>query len=308
MDGIYFPGFGFNFPNVPSGIHIFGLEIKFYAIVITLGFILAGVIAQREARLTGQKDEDYLDFLIALVIPAIVGARIYYVIFNPDRFFIKGQSLWQTIVKIINIRNGGLAVYGGLILGTITAVIFAKKKKLTMPLMWDTVCMGVLVGQILGRWGNFFNREAFGAYTNSVFRMAIPFGYYGMNGIEYYTSNGIITEDMLNNPEVINGVQCITVHPTFLYEGILNLIVLIVILCYRRKKKFDGEVGLIYMMGYGICRFIVEALRTDSLMMGPFKVSQVVALLCVILAVVLIIVNRKKIADGKELPLHSYIK
>ena len=306
MDGIYFPGFGIKFPHVPSGITIFGFEIKFYAIVITLGFILAGAISQREARLTGQKDEDYLDFLLVMVFPIIVGARLYYVIFNPGRFFVEGQSFGQTLISIINIRNGGLAIYGGLIAGTITAVIFAKKKGLTLPLMWDTVSMGVLVGQILGRWGNFFNREVFGAYTSSPFRMAIPFGYYGTNHLNYLMNSGIITQEMLDNPEVVNGVQCITVHPAFLYEGFLNFLILVFIFFFRKHKKFDGEIGLIYMMGYGICRFFVEAIRTDSLMLGPLKVSQVVALACVVIALILLFLNKKWIKDGKEPKLHAY--
>ena len=308
MNGIYFPGIGISFPDVPSGITIFGFEIKFYAIIITVGFLLAGYISQREARLTGQNDEDYLDFLLVMVIPVIIGARLYYVIFNPGRFFGEGISLGTSLLRIINIRNGGLAIYGGLIVGTIVAIVFAKKKKLTMALMWDTVSMGVLVGQILGRWGNFFNREVFGEYTASAFRMAIPYGYYGINGVSYMMEKGIITEKMLDNPEIVNGVQCITVHPTFLYEGLLNLILLIVILFYRKHKKFDGEVGLIYMAGYGLCRFFVEAIRTDSLMMGPFKVSQVVAAICVIVGVGLIILNRKWIASGKEPKLHPYIE
>lgn len=310
MDGIYFPGFGFGFPNVPSGIKIFGFEIKFYAIVITIGFILAGAIAQREARLTGQKDEDYLDFLLVLVLPIIVGARLYYIIFNPDRFFVKGKGFVQTLIDLVNIRNGGLAIYGGLIAGTITAIIFAKKKGLTLPLMWDTVAMGVLVGQILGRWGNFFNREVFGAYTDSPVRMAIPIQYFGqnINHLNYLLDSGIITDEMMQNPEVVNGIQCITVHPTFLYEGFLNLLVLIFIFFFRKHKKFDGEIGLIYMTGYGICRFLVEAIRTDSLMMGSLKASQVVALICVVLGVFLILLNKKWLHDGKELKLHSYIK
>lgn len=306
MDGIYFPGFGISFPNVPSGITIFGFEIKFYAIVITIGFIIAGAVAQREARLTGQKDEDYLDFLLVMVLPIIVGARLYYVIFNPGRFFVEGRSFGETLISIINIRNGGLAIYGGLIAGTITAVIFAKKKGLTLPLMWDTVSMGVLIGQILGRWGNFFNREVFGDYTSSPFRMAIPFGYYGTNHLNYLMDSGIITDKMLENPEVVNGVQCITVHPAFLYEGFLNFLVLAFIFFYRKHKKFDGEIGLIYMMGYGICRFFVEAIRTDSLMLGPFKVSQVVAIACVVIALILLILNKKWIRDGKKPKLHAY--
>jgi phosphatidylglycerol:prolipoprotein diacylglycerol transferase len=187
---------------------------------------------------------------------------------------------------------------------------YGKKKGLTLPLMWDTVAMGVLVGQILGRWGNFFNREVFGAYTDSPVRMAIPIQYFGqnINHLNYLLDSGIITDEMMQNPEVVNGIQCITVHPTFLYEGFLNLLVLIFIFFFRKHKKFDGEIGLIYMTGYGICRFLVEAIRTDSLMMGSLKASQVVALICVVLGLFLIMLNKKWLHDGKELKLHSYIK
>ena len=306
MEGIFFPGWGISFTKVLRDFTIFGLSIKFYAIIITLGFIFATIISRREARLSNQNPEDYLDFVLAMVIPVIVGARLYYVIFNHENFFGNGKTVGQTIWAIINLRSGGLAIYGGLIAGTITAIIFAKKKKMTMPLMWDTVSMGVLVGQILGRWGNFFNREVFGAYTSSPFRMAIPFGYYGTNHLNYLMNSGIITQEMLDNPEVVNGVQCITVHPAFLYEGFLNFLILVFIFCFRKHKKFDGEIGLIYMMGYGICRFFVVAIRTDSLMLGPLRVSQVVALACVVIALILLFLNKKWIKDGKEPKLHAY--
>ena len=309
MEGIFFPGWGISFTKVLRDFTIFGLSIKFYAIIITLGFIFATIISRREARLSNQNPEDYLDFVLAMVIPVIVGARLYYVIFNHENFFGNGKTVGQTIWAIINLRSGGLAVYGGLIAGTITAIIFAKKKKMTMPLMWDTVSMGVLFGQMLGRWGNFFNRECFGGYSNGFFRMAIPYDYFEVQGsAQYYINSGVITQEMLDNMEIVNGIHCITVHPTFLYEGLLNLLVIIFILIYRRHKKFDGEVGLIYMMGYGICRFIVEAMRTDSLMIGSFKISQVVALVCIVLAAVLLIYNRKRIADGHEPKLHPIVK
>ena len=309
MNGIYFPGIGIAFPNVSSGITIFGFEIKFYAIVITLGFVFATLISQREARLSGQDPEDYLDFVLAMVIPVIIGARLYYIIFNHESFFGGGKTAWQTFVGLINLRNGGLAVYGGLIAGTITAIIFGKTKKITMPLMWDTVSMGVLFGQMLGRWGNFFNRECYGGYYSGTFRMAIPYEYFVQKGsAEYLQNSNVITQEMLSNMEVVNGQQCITMHPAFLYEGVLNLLIIVFILLYRRHKKFDGEIGLIYMMGYGICRFIVEALRTDSLMIGPLKISQVVALGCIILAAALMIYNRVRIAKGVEPKLHPITK
>ena len=304
MDGIYFPGLGINFSNVPEKLNIFGLSIPLYAVVITAGFILALVIASSEAKKTGHDPELYLDFFLVLVIPAILGARIYYVLFNLDRFTGKGRGFWGTLWDMINIRNGGLAVYGGLIAGVTAGVIFAKKKKLHVPLFADNIAMGVLVGQILGRWGNFFNREAFGSFTKSVFRMAIPVDYYSESFMTYMKDEGIVTDQMLSNTEMVNGVSCITVHPSFLYEGMWNLFLLLFIFFYRKHKRFDGELAMIYVFGYGIGRFLVEASRTDSLMIGPLKVSQLVGLVTAAVAAAIIIRNYLSIKKGNEPVLH----
>ena len=297
MDGIYFPGLGIGFENVPKGFEIFGVFIPLYAIVVTTGFFLALLIAEREAKRTSQDPDVYLDFFLVLVIPAILGARIYYILFNLDNFIISGDSFKDTVIRMINIRNGGLAIYGGLIAGTIAGAIFAKKRKLSFPLFADTIAMGVLVGQILGRWGNFFNREAFGGYSGGLFRMAIPYDYYGEIFKNYMRREGIVDHDILTHMELVNGVQCITVHPTFLYEGLWNLAVLIFIFLYRKKKKFDGELAMIYVMMYGIGRMMVEALRTDSLMIGPIKVSQLVGLICFLVGLVVLIYNYRRIKD-----------
>ncbi|SEF57119.1 phosphatidylglycerol:prolipoprotein diacylglycerol transferase [Eubacterium ruminantium] len=305
MNGIYFPGIGIKLGNVPSGFKIFGIEIKLYAVVIAVGFILALLIAAREAKMSGQDEETYLDFFLWLIIPCIIGARIYYVIFSWDEYYQKGKGFWKTFVDIINIREGGLAIYGGLIVGVLVAFIFNKVKKLSLPLMGDTVCMGVLVGQILGRWGNFFNREVFGAYTDSFIRMAIPVDYFANEGtFDGYLDSGIITNEMLLNPEMVNGKGCITVYPAFLLEGLWNLAILILILLYRRNKKFDGELSLMYIMGYGAGRCLVESIRTDSLMAGSFKVSQLVAILCFAGAFAILIWNRIRIARGAVLANH----
>ena len=305
MNGIYFPGSGISFGNVPSGINVFGFEIKFYGMLIALGFILALLSAMREAKLSGQDEENYLDFLLVLIIPAIVGARIYYILFRLDDFIIPGQSLKDTIIGMLNLRNGGLAVYGGLIVGTIVVCLFSKKKGMYIPLFGDTITMGILIGQIIGRWGNFFNREVFGDYTNSFFRMGIPVGYYSdffMNS--YLKPNGIVTDAMLANQEIINGVSCITVHPTFLYEGLWNLALLIFMLIYRKRKKFDGELSMMYLVGYGVGRFLIEGIRTDSLMIGPLKVSQVVALSCVVVGGAVLCYNYIRIKKGIQPKLH----
>ena len=309
MNGIFFPGLGIKFGYVPSSFTIFGLEIKLYAVVIAIGFILALLVSSREAKLSGQSEETYLDFFLWLIVPAIVGARVYYVIFSWDEYFVKGKGFWKTFVDVINIRQGGLAIYGGLIAGVTVAFIFNKVRKLSLPLMGDTVCMGVLIGQILGRWGNFFNREAFGEFTNSFIRMAIPVDYFLEDGsFDNYLESGIINEKMLLNPEMVNGKGCITVYPTFLLEGLWNLAILILIFCYRRYKKFDGELSLMYIMGYGAGRFVVESLRTDSLMAGSFKVSQLIALICFIGAFIILIWNRIRIARGTVLACHPVMK
>ena len=306
MQGIYFPGFNIFFEKVLSAITILNVKIPLYAVCVTGGFILALIIASKEAQRTGQNDEDYLDFFLWLVIPAIAGARIYYIIFNHERFIQPGKSLGKTILDMVNIHNGGLAVYGGLIAGVLAGFIFAKKKRLNFPLFGDTIALGVVAAQILGRWGNFFNRECFGSYTASKFRMAIPVNYFSSGYFQTLRNEGIITSEMLSNQELVKGIACFTVHPTFLYEGLWNLALLIFLLLYRKRKKFDGELAMIYVAGYGLGRFWIEWMRTDSLMIGSLKVSQVVAAICFFLAVAVIVKNRIDIKNGKT-PKVNYV-
>ena len=306
MQGIYFPGFNIFFEKVLSAITILNVKIPLYAVCVTGGFILALIIASKEAQRTGQNDEDYLDFFLWLVIPAIAGARIYYIIFNHERFIQPGKSLGKTLIDMVNIHNGGLAVYGGLIAGVLAGFIFAKKKRLNFPLFGDTIALGVVAAQILGRWGNFFNRECFGSYTASKFRMAIPVNYFSSGYFQTLRNEGIITSEMLSNQELVKGIACFTVHPTFLYEGLWNLALLIFLLLYRKKKKFDGELAMIYVAGYGLGRFWIEWMRTDSLMIGSLKVSQVVAAICFFLAVAVIVKNRIDIKNGKT-PKVNYV-
>ena len=305
MNGIYFPGPGIGFGNVPSGINVFGFEIKFYGVIIALGFMLALKSAMREAKLSGQNEENYVDFLLVLVIPAILGARLYYILFRLDDFIVPGQSLKDTLLGMLNLRNGGLAIYGGLIAGTIVVCLFSKKRGIPIPLFGDTITMGILIGQILGRWGNFFNREVFGDYTSGFLRMGIPVGYYSDTFMsEYLKANGIVNDAMLSHQEMINGVSCITVHPTFLYESLWNVALLIFMLIYRKRKKFDGELSMMYLVGYGVGRFLIEGIRTDSLMIGPLKVSQVVAVSCILVGGAVLCYNYIRIKKGIEPKLH----
>lgn len=307
MYDIRFPNLGLTLSNIKDGITIFGFEIKFYGIIIALGFLIAYLVVTKEAKRTGQNPEIYLDFVLCLIIPAIAGARLYYVLFEWDEYIQKGKGIGQTILDIINIRNGGLAIYGGVIAGVITAVIFCKKKNISLRVLVDTCVMGLLIGQIMGRWGNFFNREAFGEYTDSLFAMCIPTDYFVEKGtLTGLVNAGVITETMANNVVVYDTMNWISVHPTFLYESLWNLCLLIFIIIYRKHKKFDGELGLLYLWGYGLGRVWIEGLRSDSLIIPGLnmKVSQLIAALCVLGASVVIVWMRlkssKSAVEGKE--------
>lgn len=280
---IFFPNLGITLRNIGDHISVFGFEIRFYGIIIMVGFVLAYFLVVNEAKRTGQNPELYLDFMLIIIIPVILGARIYYVLFRLDNYVVDGNA-WETIRNMADIRSGGLAIYGGIIAGVITGAIFCKvRSDADFVRMADTAAFGLLVGQILGRYGNFFNREAFGAYTDSRFAMAIPLDYYrSEKSLSYLERTNVITKTMLDNTVTIDGMECITVHPTFLYESAWNLAILIFLLIYRKHQRFKGELALIYLAGYGLGRFIIEGLRSDSLMIGStgIKVSQALALAC----------------------------
>lgn len=299
---IFFPNLGITLKNIGDHITVFGFEIRFYGMVITLGFIIAYFLVTREAKRTNQNPETYLDFMLVLIIPVILGARLYYILFRLDEYIVKG-SMKETLLGMINIRNGGLAIYGGIIAGVITGVIFAKVKKLNLWQMADTAAFGLLIGQILGRFGNFFNREAFGGYTDSLFAMGIPLDYYRSEGsLNGLIADGVISDTMLANTQMIKGVECITVHPTFLYEALWNLMLLIFLYIYRKHQKFTGEFALIYVAGYGLGRSIIEGFRTDSLMLGSsgIRVSQLFGIICFVIAGAALIYNYIKYFKNKD--------
>ena len=299
---IFFPNLGITLKNIGDHITIFGIEIKFYGMVITLGFIIAYLLVTREAKRTNQNPENYLDFMLVLIIPAILGARLYYILFRLDEYIVEG-NLKETLLGMLNIRNGGLAIYGGVIAGVITGIIFAKVRKLDLWQMADTATFGLLIGQILGRFGNFFNREAFGGYTDSLFAMGIPLDYYRNDGtLKGLMADGVISDTMLANTQLIKGVECITVHPTFLYEAFWNLMLLIFLFAYRKHQKFTGEFALIYVAGYGLGRSIVEGFRTDSLMIGNtgIRVSQLLGAACFVIAGVILICHYIKYYKSKN--------
>lgn len=300
MFDIRFPNLGIILKNIKDGFSIFGVEIKFYGIIIALGFLSAYILVSKEAKRTGQDDELYLDYVLWLIIPSIIGARLYYIIFSWKDYFHAGKGFKNTLIDIINIRNGGLAIYGGIIAGVIVTIIFTRKKNVSFPLMADTISIGLLVGQIMGRWGNFFNREAFGEYTDSLFAMCIPVNYFSENSsLNGLVSSGVITQKMAENIVTIDGMHWISVHPTFLYESLWNLALLVIIMSYRKYKKFDGELFLMYLWGYGLGRVWIEGLRTDSLMISALniRVSQLLAAICVLGASIILVKKRMDYAE-----------
>ncbi|HIT60953.1 MAG TPA: prolipoprotein diacylglyceryl transferase [Candidatus Fimousia stercorigallinarum] len=280
---IRFPNLNLVFSNVGTGITIFGFEIKFYGMIIAVGFLAGLLVAQREARRTGQDPEIYLDYLLTMVIPAIVGARLYYVVFSWDYYK-------DHLNEILLTRNGGLAIYGGILAALLMLVIFCKVRKYSPLLMADTAVMGLLIGQIFGRWGNFFNREAFGGYTDGLFAMQIPLSYFHDGRIADLAASGVY-EHLVT----VGNQSYIQVHPTFLYECLWNIGVLLFLLWFRKRKKWDGQMLAVYFIGYGSGRFLIEGLRTDSLyFMGTgIRVSQMLALILVVLGIVWMIKNRK---------------
>jgi phosphatidylglycerol:prolipoprotein diacylglycerol transferase len=191
------------------------------------------------------------------------------------------------LLSILNIRQGGLAIYGGVIAAIITTFVFSKVRKIPFGRLCDTAGLGLILGQIIGRWGNFFNREAFGDYTNNLLAMQLPVS---------AVRSSDLTEELLSHTTTINGVTYIQVHPTFLYESLWNLLLLILLLLFFNKRKFEGEVFLWYLLGYGIGRFWIEALRTDQLLIPGigYPVSRVVAVVCAVTAAAWIAVGRWK--------------
>ncbi len=238
----------------PVAFSIFNIDIMWYGILIGSGVLIGTLLALREARRIGFRDEDLMDLLIIAIPSAIIGARLYYVIFQFDYYK-------NNFLEIFNIRGGGLAIHGGIIAAVLVGAIFCKIRKVNFWQIADITAPSIILGQAIGRWGNFINQEAYGTVTD------LPWGI------------------------IINGQK---VHPTFLYESLWNIVVFIFLLWYRRKaRKKDGEVFLLYAILYSIGRFFVEGLRTDSLMFGDFRVAQLISIIIVVTMTGVFIKNRK---------------
>lgn len=277
---------GITIEHLQNHITIFGFSIAFYGIIIGIGMLLGITLAARDAEKRGIGEDTIYDFALLGIVFGVIGARLYYVFFRWDNY--RGNLL-----EILNLRAGGLAIYGGVIGGILSLMVYCRRKKQNFLNLADSLILGVLVGQILGRWGNFFNAEAFGRYTDGLFAMQLRRDI--VNPI-------MIDSALLQHLVRVNGVDYIQVHPTFLYESVWNLCLLLFLLWYRPKKRFTGELFFLYLGGYGLGRVWIEGLRTDSLLVPGtgIAVSQALAGVCVLVALLCILAGRRFAARGRK--------
>lgn len=288
---IQFPELGWKFHIDPTAFTVFGIQIQWYGIIITLGLILALVYCLPKMKRFGLDSDRTLDVVIGGVLGGIVGARIYYVIMRWDEY----KWDWKAI---INTRNGGLAIYGGLIGAILVGLIICKVRKVKILPMLDVTVLGFLIGQGIGRWGNFINQEAFGTNTDS---------FLGMTGgtIQRSISDSMqIGGDLYQ--EGVNMLWEKPVHPCFLYESVWCLLGFVILAFWSKRRKYDGQIFLMYLAWYGAERFFVEGLRTDSLMLGNIRVSQALSAVIFIVSVILqIILFAKRKRDPESFVLYA---
>lgn len=285
MDYISFPKLGITVNISPTAFKIGSVEIKWYALCIMLGFVLAIVYALVQGKKQGFKSDTFVDLAIIAMVFGLIGARLYYVLFRLDQYI-------KDPISILYIWNGGLAIYGGVILAVLASFVYCRVKKQPFLKLADIAAPAILIGQALGRWGNFFNQEAFGVNTD------LPWGMTGNIVAENIRSEAADVKERFGI--ILDSSK--PVHPTFLYESLwCALGVLVLWLLYKKARKFDGEIALMYCAWYGFERMIVEGLRTDSLILfANIRISQVIAAATFIAAVVLIIIFRVKKRAGRS--------
>lgn len=262
-DYIAFPALGWKFSISPYLVHnlqLFGLtiNIRWYGVMIAVGFLLAMIYALRSAKRFGINSDRMIDVVLVSTLIAFVGARLYYVVFSDER-----AKYFANPISILEVWNGGLAIYGGILFAFIAGIVMCRWRKVNTLAMFDLASLGFLIGQGIGRWGNFFNQEAFGANTTLPWGMTGSIIQTGANGVEY---------DPL-----------LPVHPTFLYESLWCLLGFLVLhLVSKKAYTFKGKIFSMYLIWYGAGRFVIESLRTDSLYLGTMRVSQLVAILAIL--------------------------
>ena len=277
---------GITIEHMRNSVSIFGFRVAFYGIIIGLGMLAGMWIAMQDAKRRGQDPDLYLDFALYAIIFSIIGARLYYVIFD-------WQLYKDNPIQILNLRAGGLAIYGGVIGAVLTLIVYTRVKKQSFLSMADTGVLGLITGQIIGRWGNFFNCEAFGGYTDNLLAMRIKAS---------IVNPSMISRELWDMRIVENGVEYIQVHPTFLYESMWNLGVLLFLLWFRKRKKFTGEMMWLYFLGYGLGRVWIEGLRTDQLKLPGtgIAVSQLLSAVLVLVSAGVIIWKRCNMAKEQK--------
>lgn len=263
---ISFPSLGLTL-NPPRSIEIGSFSIYYYGILIALGMGLAVAYASRRSKEFGIKEDTLLDGVLWVTPFAILCARAYYCIFT-------WESYAANPISVLDIRSGGLAIYGGVIGAAVGVTVFCRRRKISLPALLDLCALGFLIGQSIGRWGNFFNREAFGAETTSFLRMGLMSAYSGK--ITYY-------------------------HPTFLYESLWNAAGFLLLHKLSKKRKYDGQIALSYAAWYGLGRTFIEGLRTDSLYLGPFRVSQLLAAISCFAALLVLVLQMRRKHDSEDL-------
>ena len=254
---IRFPGLDLALSYVPRSFQIFGMEFTIYGVLIAIGALLGMGLVTLEAKRSGEDQNKYLDMTIISLLFSVVGSRLFYVAFSWELY--KGN-----LNEILDFRNGGYAFYGGLLAGCCAAAVFCKLAKMSFWRAADIASLGILLGQIIGRWGNFFNRESFGEYADFPWVMQLPLS---------AVRSGEVSGNMRDNLLTIDGISYIQVQPVFLYESLWCLILLLLLLALRRKKRYEGELFMIYLAGYGLGRFFFEWLRTDKLYIPGTKLG-----------------------------------
>ena len=284
INDIAFPNLEIYLHNVPHGFTVFGFFIALYGVFIGIGMMAGILLAARVAKKSKITPDTVWDFAFLAIVVSVICARIYYVIFRWDYYK-------DDLLSIFNLRQGGLAIYGGVIGAFVMIFSYSKVKKISPAVLGDVCTPGLILGQVIGRWGNFTNREVFGEYTNNLLAMRLPI-------------DAVRAEDISSSlaSHIEAGTNYIQVHPTFLYESLWNLGVLALMLIFWNKKKYEGQISLLYLGGYGLGRAWIEGIRTDTLFIPHTKipVSQALAIACVVFAIVMNAALSAKAREEKQ--------
>ena len=304
---VTFPGLGigeFDLNNVAIdfaeifaafGKKVSSFPIYWYGIIITCGIVIAFLYAIYRGKYENVKSDDIMDIALWTVVCGVIGARLYFVLMELENYIPENGSIVDFFKNVINLRNGGLAIYGGIIAGAITIIVVTVIKKVNFLKLWDMAAPGVMIAQALGRWGNFFNGEAFGGIVEEGHPL-------------YFMRMGLISN---NTKYIFKTAEMVYVHPTFLYESLWNLAGFILINIFYKKKKFNGQIACMYLAWYGFGRFFIEGLRTDSLYVPgtAIRVSQMVGIVCFVVfggALVAGFIYAYKNFGEDNLPLNAF--